>query len=221
MTHEIKIEKKASEVIQPNSAEEAREAIRTKKDLSGADLRNIDLSHLTSVGAILRKADMSGANLAYARLTTPNFYRTNLFSAALHNITFIGGDLVRTSFLEADLHHARLFGINAQEASFAGTDLRNAALVSANLQDADFTDADLTNAKFITSDVTGADFTGAQLTGARAYKVDWFQAKVPPTPIPEPMIELPTWTWSVIIGAVLGSISLGIYALIRKQKSQE
>jgi hypothetical protein len=69
-------------------------------------------------------------------------------------------------------------------------------------------------------DVTNADFSGADLTGAHAYNVDWEQAKVPPSPLPEPFVKLPTWVWSVLLGGLLGAVTLLIYALIRKRKKQ-
>ena len=61
MTNEIKIEKKASEVIQPESVDEARQAIQTKKDLSGANLEDFQLDNLHATGATLRKTNLKKA----------------------------------------------------------------------------------------------------------------------------------------------------------------
>lgn len=219
MSQEIKIEKKASDVIQPRSVEEARQAIRDKKDLSGAVLGGVELKNLTSAGAVLRKTDLSGADLSHSLLIFPNFYRATMYSTSIHNTVFLGGDLVRTNFNEADLSKSALIGVEAREANFENANLRETVLVRANLQDTNFTNANLANARLASSDVSGADFTEADLSGARAYKVDWSKAKVPPAVIPEPMLNLPNWAWAIVVGSFVGLIALVIYAITHKKKS--
>ena len=219
MSQEIKIEKKASEVIQPNTEEKAREAIRARKDLSGATLRDLQLDNLNAAGAILRKTDLTDADLSHGLLMNPNFYRANLHGASVNHTVFLGGDLVRTSFKEADLSDSVLFRVDAEEASFEGATLRNAALVNAKLKNASFNQANLTNARLASLDVTNADFTDADLTGARAYRIDWSQAKVPPLILPEPFVKLPRWAWSVLIGGLFGLIALVIYGIVRRRKA--
>ena len=218
MSQEIKIEKKASEVIQPASAEEARQAIRSKQDLSGAALSGLNLRNLTAAGAVLRKTDLSESDLSHGVLIYPNFFRSHLKGTAIHNTLFLGGDLVRTELPEADLHASALIGVDAREANFEGANLHKAALLSVNLQDANFTDADLSDVRLATSDVTGADFTNANVSGALSYKVDWSKAKVPPSVIPAPLIDLPRWAWAIIIGSFIGLIALIVYSFFRKNR---
>jgi len=218
MTQEIKIEKKSSEVIQPVSKEDARESICTRKDLSGASLQGMQLENLNAVGAILRKTDLSDANLSHSLLINPNFYKASLNRAAMHNTVLLSGDLVKTSFNQTDLTESAFVGVNAQNASFSGANLQGAGLVGSNLKDTDFSNADLTNARLASLNVSGADFTGARLTNARALNVDWSRAKVPPDVIPEPFIKLPGWAWPLIVGSIMGIVALAIYALIRKHK---
>jgi len=55
MTSEIKIERKASEVFQPQNEDDARQVIRSKKDLTGADLAGMDLHNLNAVGLSCEK----------------------------------------------------------------------------------------------------------------------------------------------------------------------
>jgi len=220
MSQEIKIEKKASEVIQPVTVDDAIQSIRTKKDLSGAKMQGMRLENINAVGAILRKTDLSDANLSHGLLVNPNFYRASLHGAAVHNTVFLGGDMVKTQFIETDLSESALVGVDAQEASFRKANLSNAGLVSSNLTDTDFTDANLTNARLASLNVTGADFSGATLTGARAYNVDWSKAKTPPDLLPEPFVKLSNWAWSVLIGGLLGTITLVIYSLLKRKKNQ-
>jgi uncharacterized protein YjbI with pentapeptide repeats len=220
MSNEIKIEKKASDVIQPVTGSDARKAIRARQDLSGAILCGMQLENLHATGAILRKTDLAAADLSHGLLVNPNFYRASLYGAAVHNTVFLGGDLVKTSFKEADLSDSALIGVDAQKASFEGANLRNAALINANLEDTVFTDANLTNARLVGGNVTGADFTGATFTGARATNIDWTQAKVPPNSIPQPLVKIPTWAWSMLIGGLLGGLALLIYSILRKRKQR-
>jgi uncharacterized protein YjbI with pentapeptide repeats len=218
MSNEIKIEKKASEVIQPETTEAARQAIKDKKDLSGADLQEIDLSNLNATGAVLRKTDLTGADLSHGLLVNPNFYKSKAHQTILHHTVFLGGDLVRADFTGADLSDCALVGVDGQEACFEGANLRNAGLVSADLHDANCTGANLTNTRLAGLDVEGADFSGANIIGARALNVDWSKAKVPPAELPAPFLEMPTWAWSVLIGSVVGALGLLVYALVRRQQ---
>lgn len=220
MSQKIKIEKKASEVIQPANAEEARQAIRARQDLSGADLKGMDLEDLNAVGAILRKTDLADANLAHGLLINPNFYKAALHRTSAHNTVILGGDLVKTSFNETDLSSSAIIGADAQDASFTGANLQNAGLISSNLKNADFTGAKLTNARLVGLNVSGSDFTGADLSGARAQNVDWEKAKIPPSKIPDPLVKIPIWAWSAMIGGLLGIFSLIIYGLYRRKRSR-
>jgi len=220
MSQEIKIEKKASEVIQPETVEEACQAIRNKQDLSGADLHGMKLDNLNAVGSILRKTDLSDADLSHGLLIKPNFYRASLHRAAVHNTIILGGDLVKTNFNAANLSESAIVGADAEEASFEDANLRNAGLVSSHLKDTNFTRADLSNARLAGLDVDGADFTDANLSGARAYNVNWEKAKVPPNLIPDPLLKFPHWAWSVLIGGFLGIFALIIYTIFRKKPTR-
>ena len=218
MTQEIKIEKKASDVIQPETVEEARQAIIAKKDLSGANLMGMALQSLTAVGAILRKTDLSSADLSHGLLLNPNFYKASLENAEIHNTILVSGDLVKADFKNANLSNTALVSPNAEEANFEGALMRNVALVSANLQNANFTNAKLNNAWIASSNVTGADFTGADLSGTRGHNTNWSMAKVPPETLPDPLVRLPKWTYPLLIGSLIGTISLIIYSLVKNRK---
>lgn len=221
MAQEIKIEKKASEVIQPTSDEAAREAIQTKQDLSGANLVGMALNGITAFGAILRKTNLSSADLSHGLLVSPNLFKSLLHGTAMHNTVIMSGDLVRTRFEETDLHESALISVNAQEASFRKANLRKAAIISANLKDADFTDANLTDARIASSNVEGADFSGVDLSGARAHKVNWAKAKIPPSTLPEPLFNFPKWAWIALFGGVLSAVALIIYLILNGRKRKK
>ena len=221
MAQEIKIEKKASEVIQPTSDEAAREAIQTKQDLSGANLVGMVLNGLTTFGAILRKTNLSSADLSHGLLVSPNLFKSLLHGTAMHNTVILSGDLVKTRFEETDLHESALISVNAQEASFRNANLRKAGIFSSNLKDADFTGANLTDARIVSSNVEGADFSDAQLSGARAHKVNWAKAKVQPSTLPEPLFNFPKWAWIALIGGVFSAIALIIYLILRGRQRKK
>lgn len=220
MAQEIKIEKKASEVIQPTSDESAREAIQSKQDLSGANLVGMALKGLSAFGAILRKTNLSSADLSHGLLVNPNLFKAHLHGTAMHNTVVLGGDLVRTRFEETDLHESALIGVNAQEASFRNANLRKAGVIGANLRDADFTGADMTEARLASSNVEGADFTDVDLSGARAHKVDWAKAKVPPATMPAPLFNFPKWGWVALIGGIFSALALIIYLILHGRKKE-
>lgn len=221
MTNEIKIEKKASEVIQPQSIEEAREAIKARQDLSGADLEGYSLPNLHASGAILRKTNLKGADLSHGLLTQPNFYKANARGATVNHTVILSGDLVKANFAEADLSESALVAVDAEEASFEGANLRQAGIFGASLRNANLTNANFANARLAGVEVEGADFTGAQMTGAKAYQVHWEKAKVPPANLPESFVELPRWAWSALIGGFLGLLGVILYAIFRRKTPTE
>ncbi len=220
MPKEIKIEKKASDVIRPETKEQALDAIQKKKDLTGADLSELDFQNINALGAQLRKTNLARANLSRSLLINPNFYKANLNGAAIHNTMIIGGDLVKTDFTTADLSEGGLIGSDANQANFQDTNLQGAGIFATNLENANLTDANLTNARFGAVNVSGADFSGAKTTGAKSYHVDWHKAKVPPSPLPESLIKLPTWVLGILLGGLLGLFTLFIYFLVKKQQDK-
>jgi len=110
-------------------------------DLSGANLRNVDLSSANLFGA-----NLTGADLSFAYLSDAKLYGANL----------TGADLSRSSLNRANLRSVDLYGAN----------LSGAKLYGANLSDANLTGANLRNAELFDTDLTGANLTSANLDGA-------------------------------------------------------
>jgi hypothetical protein len=122
-------------------------AIKSRADLSGADLSRADLSR-----ANLSGADLSGANLSGA----------DLFRADLS-----GADLSRADLSRADLHGANLSGANLSGANLSGADLSRANLSGADLSRANLSGANLSGANLSGANLSGANLSGANLSGAR------------------------------------------------------
>jgi uncharacterized protein YjbI with pentapeptide repeats len=215
LTNEFKIEKKASDVFHPKTVDEARSSIREKRDLSGADLQGFDLHDLKATGAVLRKTNLTAANISHSLLINPNFYRTTAHGIQLQNTVLNSPDLVRADFHSANLSKSSLVAADAREAVFSAANLRHAGLVGGDYTDANFRGANLSNALLAGLKVDGADFTGADTTGTRFSGIDWSAAKVPPTILPQPIFQLPTWAWAAIVGSVIGLVGVIIYSLTR------
>lgn len=218
MTNEFKIERKASDIIHPRSAGEARQAIKEKKDLTGANLQGINFEDLNASGAILRKTNLTGSALTHGLLINPNFYRAIAHQTNFQHTIMLNPDLVRSDFLNADLSDGALIAADAHEAQFINANLRNAGLVGGDYSDANFSGANLSNAWLAGMDVKGADFTGVDTTGARAYGIDWSTAKVPPDILPAPVIKLPAWAWAALAGSVIGMLGVLVYSLSHSQQ---
>jgi hypothetical protein len=127
-------------------------AIKSRADLSGADLS----------GANLSRADLSGANLSGADLSGADLYRANLSGANLYRADLSGADLYR-----ADLSGANLYRANLYRADLSGADLSGANLYRANLSGANLYRANLYRANLSGADLSGANLSGADLSGAK------------------------------------------------------
>jgi uncharacterized protein YjbI with pentapeptide repeats len=122
-------------------------------DLSGADLRGVELSDEFLQGVRMSYVDLRGANLAGANLGDDDLgYGAILRSADLRGAVLIDASLIFTNFAEADLSDA---------------DLRYAHLGMADLRKAKLQNADLRGASLEEAALKGANLTGADLTDAR------------------------------------------------------
>lgn len=115
-------------------------------DLTGADLRGFDLSHVNLWGARLRRARLSRANLYAAQMREADLAGANLDQAEIKFAVLSRVDLTR-----AKLHNA---------------DLTGASLRRAILRQADLTGANLRHVSLAEADVEGAILSGCQLYGA-------------------------------------------------------
>jgi uncharacterized protein YjbI with pentapeptide repeats len=108
---------------------------QVRPDLSGSDLRRVDLKHAAFDGVLLTDANLRGTDLSHADLHGSDLHRANLIRAH-----FNAANLAEADFSEADLSEANLSEANLSKANFShslvlGALLLGADLSSANLED--------------------------------------------------------------------------------------
>jgi hypothetical protein len=130
---------------------EARGRYR-KVDLSGADLRGVDLSK-----ANLAEADLSGAKLLGANLRTTDLTGADLRGANLHAANLSMADLRNSDLRGANLSDGNLRRTNLEEACLAGVDL-SATLLGETMLDG----ADLSTSKMVYTTFANVDLSYAK-----------------------------------------------------------
>jgi len=108
-------------------------AIKTKTDLSRANLYGADLSGANLSDANLYGANLSGANLYGANLSVADLSRANLSVADLSRADLIGANLSGANLYGANLYGADLSRANLYGANLYGANLSRANLYGANL----------------------------------------------------------------------------------------
>lgn len=136
-------------------------------DLHGCDMRDSDF-----MGAMLRRANLSGCWLNPAHLYRSDLREADLSRALLNGANLRGADLRGANLEGADLDAAIL-----SDANLTGASLRRANLSRVNLNGANFTDADLTEANLNGAALVRANLSGATLDGA-----DFYEAVLNDTP---------------------------------------
>ncbi len=125
-------------------------------DLSGTDLRRLNLSV-----ADLRGANLSGADLTEALLDSANLEDANLTRAVLVKANLFGAHL-----RAADLDEARLDWVDLRQANLSHARLRNVGLHGAILNHANLGAANLIGAELREATLIGAYLTGSDLSRA-------------------------------------------------------
>lgn len=128
-------------------------------DLSGADLRDSDF-----MGAMLRRANLSGCYLNPVHMYRADLREADLSRTLMNRANLRGADLREADLQNADLDSATLSGAN-----LTGANLTGANLARANLDRANLTDANLTGVVFHGAALTRAILSGANLSGADLY----------------------------------------------------
>ena len=143
----------------------------TDANLSNAHLIEADLSDALLINANLGGADFTNACLLRAFLTSAELGRAILTKADLTDATLSGAKVrdavLRETILNgATLEKADLTDAFLQEAKLIKTNLGNAILKNADLNTADLREADLTDADLGKADLTESNLTRANLNSA-------------------------------------------------------
>ena len=111
--------------------------------------------------------DLSGANLRSVDLLEARLSRANFRDADLSNSTLMEANLSHAILWRANLSHARLWKANLSKADISqGATLSNADLTYANLVDSNLFLADLSGASLLGANLSGASLERTNLTGA-------------------------------------------------------
>ncbi|WP_336052228.1 pentapeptide repeat-containing protein [Streptomyces sp. CA2R101] len=143
-----------------------RQSGTDRLDLNGAYLTGADLSRANLRWAKLCRADLSSANLSDADLSRANLGWAELCRADLNGADLSGADLRRADLRWAELRRADLRRADLRWADLRRADLRWAELRRADLSDAVLRRADLSGANLSGVNLTRANLSGAMLTGA-------------------------------------------------------
>jgi len=142
-------------------------------DLRGADLRNANLHGASLACAQLRGADLRGAILFGTRLS-----EADLRSAKLQRASLIGASANRVDLRNARMRNVLAHGGFFRLAKLAGADLREADLRQTNLTGADLRGSDLRGANLSHANLVDADLSGARLDGARVFGTSVWNVKL-------------------------------------------
>jgi len=130
-------------------------------DLSGADLRDSDF-----MGAMLRRANLSGCYLNPVHMYHADLRQADLSRTLMNRANLRGADLREADLQNADLDSATLSDANLTGANLTGANLARATLDRANLTDANLTDVIFHGAALTRANLSGANFSGADLYAA-------------------------------------------------------
>jgi uncharacterized protein YjbI with pentapeptide repeats len=170
-------------------------------DLSGKDLRGIDLSRDTIQAELerVRKGDSTArpvwvsdltdganleeANLQRADLGGANLQEADLWRADLQEANLRVGKLQKADLGEASLQKADLMGADLQSADLGGANLQRAEMWGAHVQRANLVGADLRRVNLRGANLQGANLRVARLQeanlrGAKLQKVDLGEANL-------------------------------------------
>jgi uncharacterized protein YjbI with pentapeptide repeats/beta-lactamase regulating signal transducer with metallopeptidase domain len=158
-------------------------------DLSHANLRGLNLSHISLTGANLRGADLRDANLIGAHLIGVDLREAKLDGADLRNATITASDLSASSFRNVRTDGMRISGTifngmlaegtrlrsmidNCQGCDLhlldlRGQDLRGVRLTGVDLHGADLRNVGLSEVVFQNVDLHDAHLAGADLRNAK------------------------------------------------------
>jgi uncharacterized protein YjbI with pentapeptide repeats/beta-lactamase regulating signal transducer with metallopeptidase domain len=145
-----------------------------------ANLRAIDLSRRSIVGANLRGADLTGALLAGVKLVGVDLEGAKLDGSDLRNAQFIGCNLRNASLKNARLDGITIVGGNLRGIKLTGPSLRPLLenCKNCDFRDLDLRGQDLRNLHLVSASMSGVDLRNANLSGSTFEAVDFSQSRL-------------------------------------------
>lgn len=140
-----------------------------RRDFSGINLADVDLSYaylrgINLANACLTNANLVGVNLTSANLTGINLNNAKITSAYLGDADLRTADLSQANFSYSYLAETNLTSSYLLQTNFSHTYLSRAMLMKTNAIESDFTKSNLSKANLIKADLSGAIFSYAYLT---------------------------------------------------------
>ena len=156
-----------------------------QRNLSGMDMRRLDLSNIDFRGASMYRARADEAVLSDAMLSgmDTNLRHASFRRAKASRAVFREAQIEEATFCGATLTEASFVGANACKADFGEAELSGAILSGAKLAEASFVEAVAPNADFSKAGVKSAKLCGAKLAEASfaeaaAPKADFSRAEL-------------------------------------------
>ena len=134
---------------------------RIELDLSGWDLRDVDMWRVFFIRPDLRNADLRGADLSKATIAVGDLRGANLSGAYA-----IEANIGCSNFSGLDLTGVNLNGADLSGSDFSGATLSGTGFRKANLSQANFSRSTLIDVDLTKADLSGTIFTHATLAGA-------------------------------------------------------
>lgn len=150
-----------------------------RRNLSLAQLTQIDLSYGLLNEICLQDADLSRGVLAWAYLKESKLKQARLTLANLEGAYLNWADLSQADLTCATLIQAELTEANLIQAILHGANLQGAELQGADLKQADLRSADLRQANLARTNLTQVDLTGARVSMAQLNKAILWKTILP------------------------------------------
>jgi uncharacterized protein YjbI with pentapeptide repeats len=145
-------------------------------DKKQALVRDMALAFVAKYGTSFRNADLTDAELSYAKLKNTDFvkaiithtcwYHAQKLQLAAVGKTYLKDMQVRQLVVTKDLQNKNCNGWNLQGINLQGANLMDGSFIGANLSETNLRDADLSRTRLVQTQLDRSDLRQATLTGA-------------------------------------------------------
>jgi uncharacterized protein YjbI with pentapeptide repeats len=183
--------------------------------LSGAKLRQANLSGIHARRTNFTEADLSEVNLEGAKLQNTNFEDAKLYKAMLKDADLGGAILTKANLKNANLTNVFLRGASLQKANLEGVNLEKAQLQGAYLREVNLEKANLSHSKAFRANFNLAILRSANLEHSELLNASFIRAELSDANLKESKLEGAILTEAKLINVDL-SLSLLQGASLKK-----